>query len=504
MFQKKYEEKLKSQKDEIEKEREKIQKLDDTIEKIKKHTEERKEYMEKNVNAPEEHMVRRKTLINEISKLKGNIRVFCRIRPFSKKELNDKDKASQQCCITPIDEYTVDVDKKRASVIEGHASGSQTKNESKNDITTTYNYSFDKIFGMDSTQADIYKEVSYLIHSVLNGQNCCIFAYGQTGAGKTYTLIGGEVGESRGIIGRACEEIFEATAGLNQPINQQSSNSNDENSEATSGSPGSTTSKNTAGENKGIRYEIELGMLEIYCGNLRDLMAPKSANKQAAGQRVAQQNLTIQTDAKTREVNVIGANKRLVQNSDELRQAIADGLELRATASTAMNTESSRSHLIITFYVTAYRSGRLPRRSKFSLCDLAGSENIKKSNAIADKNRMQEATAINQALSALGNVIAALTASDNPKHVPYRDHKLTMLMSDSIGGTSQTLMFVNVSPSAYNTNETINSLEYATRARAVKSTQKVEKEDGRLYRLENLDENSISNDDHKIKIPGLC
>eukprot|EP00889_Picochlorum_renovo_P002098 jgi/Picre1/29128/NNA_004521.t1 len=134
-----------------------------------------------------------------------------------------------------------------------------------------------------------------------------------------------------------------------------------------------------------------------------------------------------------------------------------------------MNRESSRSHLIISVMIeTTNLQTQSVSRGKLSFVDLAGSERVKKSGSAGDQ--LKEAQAINKSLSALGNVISALATEQG--HVPYRDHKLTMLMSDSIGGTAKTLMFVNVSPVDGNLDETQNSLQYATRVSTIKNNVK--------------------------------
>lgn len=163
-------------------------------------------------------------------------------------------------------------------------------------------------------------------------------------------------------------------------------------------------------------------------------------------------------------MRVEGAIERLCKDANDLMTAIEDGSTRRQTASTLMNSESSRSHLVmgIVLEVTNLTTN-VTTVGKLSLVDLAGSERVGKTGAEGD--RMEEAKAINKSLSALGDVIGALTSGQ--KHVPYRNHKLTMLLSDSLGGNAKTLMFVNVSPVDYNFNETCNSLAFASRVKKV-------------------------------------
>merc|ERR1711871_775935 len=166
---------------------------------------------------------------------------------------------------------------------------------------------------------------------------------------------------------------------------------------------------------------------------------------------------------------------------------LEQGNNQRKTSSTLMNVGSSRSHLILSILIEKEdkRTGKTTL-GKLSLVDLAGSERIKKTGATPEQ--IKEANSINQSLSALGNVIAAL--SSGQKYVPYRSHVLTNLMSDSLGGNAKTLMFVNVVPSAYNTDETINALNYATRVKMVKNTagknessKKMKEKDAEIARL---------------------
>ena len=175
--------------------------------------------------------------------------------------------------------------------------------------------------------------------------------------------------------------------------------------------------------------------------------------------------LDIKKDAKGW-VTVQNATLVSVASEEDIMHVIDAGLSVRKVTSTKMNVESSRSHLIFSLIVeTTDLQTQTVTRGKLSFVDLAGSERVKKSGATGDT--MKEAQAINKSLSALGNVISALATEQ--AHIPYRDHKLTMLMSDSLGGNAKTLMFVNVSPTDGNLEETQNSLTYATRVRTIKN-----------------------------------
>uniref|UniRef100_A0A7S0R8D5 Kinesin-like protein n=1 Tax=Pyramimonas obovata TaxID=1411642 RepID=A0A7S0R8D5_9CHLO len=279
-------------------------------------------------------------------------------------------------------------------------------------------YQFDACFPALTTQDAVFEDTRYLVQSAVDGYNVCIFAYGQTGSGKTHTINGS--GENPGLTPRAVKELFKVV--------QRDSNK--------------------------FSFSITCYMVELYQDNLSDLLVNKDADRP---------KLEIKKDAKGW-VTVQNVQIEHVNSWQELQGCIDKGLRKRRTAGTQMNVESSRSHLIVTAVI---ESTNLQTQSlvkgKLSFVDLAGSERIKKSGSTG--NQLKEAQAINKSLSALGDVISAL-ATEQP-HIPYRNHKLTMLMSDSLGGNAKTLMFVNVSPSSDDLEETQNSLSYATRVRTI-------------------------------------
>lgn len=197
-------------------------------------------------------------------------------------------------------------------------------------------------------------------------------------------------------------------------------------------------------------------MVELYLSQLRDLLLPPGEPvreleiKEQAG-KVVIQNVT--------EVEIMSV--------EQCEEIFNDGLSRRKTRATAMNDASSRSHLIFSLIIdTANLNTSARNVGKLSFVDLAGSE--KQSKTGTDKQGQEEANAINMSLTALGNVIQAL--SEGAKFIPYRNHVLTKLMKDSLGGTAKTLMFVNCSPSVYNESEMKNSLDYASRVKKIKNT----------------------------------
>lgn len=286
-------------------------------------------------------------------------------------------------------------------------------------------FNFDAVFQPGTSQDKVFEDTKHLIQSAIDGYNVCIFAYGQTGSGKTFTIYGNE--QLPGLTPRGVTELFNII-------------------------------DRDAGK---FSFKIDCFMLELYCDDLQDLLAE---NKK--GERLFKQpKLDIKKDPKG-VVTVPGAIIVPVHSARELMNVIEGGLTRRKVSSTQMNRESSRSHLIITICIESTNlQTQNVARGKLSFVDLAGSERVKKSGSAGEQ--LKEAQAINKSLSALGNVISALATEQG--HIPYRDHKLTMLMSDSIGGTAKTLMFVNVSPVDGNLDETQNSLQYATRVSTIKN-----------------------------------
>ena len=197
-------------------------------------------------------------------------------------------------------------------------------------------------------------------------------------------------------------------------------------------------------------------MVELYLSNLRDLLLPPHEPvkeleiKEQAGKVVVQ-----------------GATEVEIVSVAQCEEIFVDGLSRRKTRATQMNSESSRSHLVFSIVIdTANINTGVRNVGKLTFVDLAGSE--KSSKTGVDKQGQEEANAINMSLTALGNVIQAL--SEGAKFIPYRNHVLTKLMKDSLGGTAKTLMFVNCSPSIYNESEMKNSLDYASRVKKIKNT----------------------------------
>ncbi|GBG71679.1 hypothetical protein CBR_g9092 [Chara braunii] len=270
-------------------------------------------------------------------------------------------------------------------------------------------HQFDHVFDSTVSQEQVFEDTKYLVQSAIDGYNVCIFAYGQTGSGKTFTIYGGQ--DHPGLTPRAIKELFRC---MKRDGNKFS-------------------------------FALKVYMLELYQDTLQDLLLPKNAKRQ---------KLDIKKDSKGMVV-VENATLISVENAEELEATVTRGIDKRHVSGTQMNAESSRSHLILSVIIesTNLQTQALVK-GKLSFVDLAGSERVKKSGSAGEQ--LKEAQSINKSLSALGDVISAL-ATEEP-HIPYRNHKLTMLMSDSLGGNAKTLMFVNISPAESNLDETHSSL----------------------------------------------
>ncbi|CAM0870939.1 unnamed protein product [Alopecurus aequalis] len=341
-----------------------------------------------------EEMAKRKRLHNIVQETKGNIRVFCRCRPLSKVETSSGYK-----CV-------VDFDGANDGDI-GIANGGTAKKTFK----------FDRVYTPKDDQAEVYADASPLVTSVLDGYNVCIFAYGQTGTGKTFTMEGTE--KNRGVNYRTLEELFK--------IAEERKDS--------------------------VTYNISVSVLEVYNEQIRDLLATSPSSKKLEIKQAGEGAHHVP--------GIVEAN---VENISEVWDVLQTGSNSRAVGSNNVNEHSSRSHCMLCIMVRAKNliNGDCTR-SKLWLVDLAGSERLAKTDAQGD--RLKEAQNINRSLSALGDVISALASRSS--HIPYRNSKLTHLLQDSLGGDSKALMFVQISPSDNDVSETLSSLNFASRVRGI-------------------------------------
>ena len=270
--------------------------------------------------------------------------------------------------------------------------------------------------------------MTYIFSCIHVGYNGTVFAYGQTGCGKSYTMVGvDDTNEQPGVIPRSFDDIFDHIS-----------------------------------VTEGTKFLVQASYLEIYNEEVRDLLGKDVKRKL---------DLKEHPD---RGVYVSGLSMHKVHNRQELEKVMAMGSKNRSMGATLMNVDSSRSHCIFTIDIEMFSvdedGEEKLRAGKMNLVDLAGSERQSKTGATGD--RLKEATKINLSLSALGNVISALV-DGKAKHIPYRDSKLTRLLQSSLGGNTKTLMVACISPADNNYDETLSTLRYANRAKNIKNKPRI-------------------------------
>ncbi|KZT59890.1 kinesin-domain-containing protein [Calocera cornea HHB12733] len=352
----------------------------------------------------------RRKLHNTVMELKGNIRVFCRVRPVQNEE-------GMAMIAFP--------GKESREIVLSQSSETATGGSRE----AVMPFSFDRVFQPQATQSEVFEEISQLAQSCTDGYNVCIFGYGQTSSGKTYTMEGGASDDAAGMIPRAVRQIFEVTQEL---------------------------------KGRGWTYRMEGQFLEIYNETINDLLGTGEIDKKKHEIKHEKNGRTTVTD-----VVILP-----LESPSQVRNLLMRAQSRRTVHATLMNERSSRSHSVFTLRV----SGNNPLTGEscdgcLNLVDLAGSERLATSGAANDKERLKETQAINKSLSALGDVIAALgekSAADKG-HVPYRNSKLTYLLQNSLSGNSKTLMVLNLSPLAAHLNESLCSLRFATKV--VNNTQ---------------------------------
>nr|XP_011465891.1 PREDICTED: kinesin-like protein KIFC3 isoform X2 [Fragaria vesca subsp. vesca]XP_011465892.1 PREDICTED: kinesin-like protein KIFC3 isoform X2 [Fragaria vesca subsp. vesca] len=369
---------------------------------------------------------KRREALNKIIDIKGSIRVFCRVRPFlviNKRRIREPISAGSETIVVK-------------------SSGARKE------------FEFDKVFPQETSQEDVFAEVEPIIRSALDGHNVCVFAHGQTGTGKTFTMDG--TNEEPGIIPRALREIFSQAS-----LDSSSS------------------------------LSFSMSMLEVYMGNLRDLLSPKAATR--PHEAVTRCNLSIQTDTKGF-IEIEGLTEVPVLDFAKARWWYNRGKRVRSTAWTNVNEASSRSHCLTRITIFRHGDALKAKRevSKLWLVDLGGSERLLKTGATG--LTLDEGRAINLSLSALGDVIAALRRKRG--HVPYRNSKLTQILKDSLGHGSKVLMLVHVSPCEQDVAETICSLSFAKRARAIENNREISED---LKKQKEKRTKELENDMRKAK-----
>ncbi|XP_046143911.1 kinesin-like protein unc-104 isoform X4 [Osmia bicornis bicornis] len=349
----------------------------------------------------------------------SSVKVAVRVRPFNNREISRE----AQCIIEMSGSTT--------SILNPKAP-SGTKDAIK---SFNYDYSY---FSMDpndinySSQLMVYKDIGEeMLEHAFEGYNVCIFAYGQTGAGKSYTMMGKQEEGQEGIIPQICKDLFR---------------------------------KISRNSNECLKYSVEVSYMEIYCERVRDLLNPKNKG-----------NLRV------REHPLLGPyvedlSKLAVMSYQDIHDLIDEGNKARTVAATNMNETSSRSHAVFTIFFTQQKqdsaTGLVTEKvSKISLVDLAGSERADSTGAKG--TRLKEGANINKSLTTLGKVISALAeiaATKKKKKadfIPYRDSVLTWLLRENLGGNSKTAMIAAVSPADINYDETLSTLRYADRAKQI-------------------------------------
>ncbi|KAG2686633.1 hypothetical protein I3843_09G015600 [Carya illinoinensis] len=352
-----------------------------------------------------------------------NVQVLLRCRPFSEEELRSN--APQ---VVTCNEYNREV------AVSQNIAGKHIDRV----------FTFDKVFGPSAQQKDLYEQaVIPIVNEVLEGFNCTIFAYGQTGTGKTHTMEGecrrsksgpnGELPPEAGVIPRAVQQIFDTL------------------------------------ESQNAEYSVKVTFLELYNEEITDLLAPEEISRVALEDKTKKQ-LPLMEDGKGG-VLVRGLEEEIVTSSSEIFTLIERGSAKRRTAETLLNKQSSRSHSL--FSITIHIKEATPegeeliKCGKLNLVDLAGSENISRSGA--REGRAREAGEINKSLLTLGRVINALV--EHLGHIPYS--KLTRLLRDSLGGRTKTCIIATVSPAVHCLEETLSTLDYAHRAKNIKNKPEV-------------------------------
>jgi len=362
----------------------------------------------------------RRKMHNLIQNMRGQIRVYCRIRPMSERE-------------------------RQLGETEALHAHNGTSVEVAGQNGSTFN--FDAVF-TPGTQEQVFEEARDLTQSALDGHNVSVLCYGQTGAGKTHTMYG--TPDEDGLAVRMVQDLFERIGNR--------------------------------------RVTVTGSLVELHNNRLVDLLAPNVEDHQqpawataspavaftgvaAAAASSMRPSLSLRRREADDEFHVEGLVEWPLRNIQELRNLVAAGTARRAVAAHALNSDSSRSHALLTIRVLSTVEGPSGTGfdSKITFCDLAGSERLKRTEATGE--HAKEAIEINRSLSALGDVIEAIVKRH--RHIPYRNHKLTQMLQDSLGGTAKALIFVNCSPASASAHESAMALKFAARATRVTNSSVV-------------------------------
>lgn len=320
--------------------------------------------------------VQRRKLHNLVQELRGNIRVFARVRPFLPSDGVDLSKLPESSIAVRGDVNSLKI--------------------SRPDGNEEHNFAFDRVFGPAVSQETLFQEVSEFVQSALDGYNVCLFSYGQTGSGKTHTMQGSGNGSMRGVIPRAMQQVGHYKNEL---------------------------------EAKGWEYTMHISFVEIYNEIIRDLLRKETQDdlkhdikKDANG------------DVYVSDIEMINVDPNNVEQIEQIMELAA---RHRSVGQTAMNERSSRSHSVFTLHLrAAHKAQNIVLKGTLNLVDLAGSERLDRSNASGAQ--MKETCAINKSLSALTDVFVAIASKQ--AHIPFRNSKLTYLLQPAFAGDGKTLM----------------------------------------------------------------
>lgn len=417
----------------------------------------------------------RRKLHNMIQELKGNIRVYVRVRPFLSSDADpaaaraqaglledDEDGAEDEYISTdPTPAISVAPDGTFLDIVPPPDRIQKAGMPGAKKAEKPLRFNFDHVFGQRSGQEDVFNEVCHLVQSgtysllllitsarltfssllftiaALDGYNVCLFSYGQTGSGKTHTMQG--TSGDPGLIPRSVKKILDTVEYMTR---------------------------------QGWSYTVEASFLEIYNESLRDLLRdPKKAAGAGAG--AGEVVLTVHQDT-AGNTDVPGLTRLPIADARDVDQLLAAAAKRRAVAATSMNAQSSRSHSVFTLHVRGEHAGKaIAVTGALNLVDLAGSERLDRSKAEGD--RKKETAAINKSLSCLADVFTAL--AKKASHVPFRNSKLTHLLQPCFRGDGKTLMLVNLSPTMASAFESGCSVRFAAQVSQVevgKGKKKVE------------------------------
>lgn len=369
---------------------------------------------------------KRSTLFLQMKFNKNNIIIAVRVRPLNEKELeysNYKILSNNNKEILTYIEINTLTSSPEGTIYIG---------DDKNIVVTKYHtkeFEFDFVFDESTTQDEVYTNTTkMLLDNIMHGYNSTVFAYGATGSGKTYTMVGND--DSPGLMIKAIQDLFEKVK--EQQITDK-------------------------------YYTIKLSYIEVYNETLKDLLIDKQTQTQALDIRDSPDKGTV----------IIGATIIEVKDETYAFELLRDGNKRRREKPTEFNKNSSRSHAVLQIYVEVEEKSNHVMNvneltfGKFIMVDLAGSERV---TAMAKRDKDTESGSINKSLLALSKCISSLVSNSKSKHVhiPYRESKLTRILKDSLGGNSRILMIATVSPSLLNKEETLFTLQYANKAKNIK------------------------------------